>query len=86
MEQGMGGRSSRGQSSYRGERSSRGSRGYGRGANKRRNFSEGGNVIKARGLPYETSEGEVSDFFAEYNVSGETSHTERSTNVYFLPH
>ena len=42
--------------------------GWSTGAGRRRHTSGGVNV-KCRGLPYTTSEEELADFFAEYDVS-----------------
>ena len=68
MEQGIGG-GGRGYrtSSYRGDRSGGGGggrRGFGGGDRRRR-----GIVVRARGLPYSTTEDQVADFFADFDVS-----------------
>ena len=66
----MGGTSGRSQSSYRGDRSSGGGRGW---DNRRRQGGGGGggssNVLKARGLPYSSTDSDIAEFFAEYDVS-----------------
>ena len=67
MEQGIGvGGGGYRPTSYRGDRSGGGGgrRGFGGGGRRRRGF-----VVKARGLPYSTTEDRVADFFAEFDVS-----------------
>lgn len=68
MDQGRGGTSGRGQASYRGDRP----RGGGRSWDSRRRQGGGrgsSNVVKAKGIPYDTKETKLAEFFAEYDVS-----------------
>ena len=44
-------------------------RGDGRGGGRQRYNSGGGAIVKARGLPYNTTEWEIASFFDDYDVS-----------------